>query len=82
VLIHDAQYRTEDYISTSKPKQGWGHSTPEMAIAVARASNIKRLVLFHHEPLYDDETIAAMEANARKLFADTISAYEGLELHI
>jgi phosphoribosyl 1,2-cyclic phosphodiesterase len=82
VLIHDAQYRTEDYISSAKPKQGWGHSTPEMAIAVAKASNTKRLVLFHHEPLYDDETIEAMESSARKLFADTISAYEGLELRI
>jgi phosphoribosyl 1,2-cyclic phosphodiesterase len=82
VLIHDAQYRTEDYISPSKPKQGWGHSTPEMAIAVARAANAKRLVLFHHEPQYNDEMIAAIEADAQKDFPNTLSAYEGLELRI
>jgi phosphoribosyl 1,2-cyclic phosphodiesterase len=82
VLIHDAQYRTEDYISPAKPKQGWGHSTPEMAIAVARAANAKRLVLFHHEPQYNDEMIAAIEADAQKDFPDTLSAYEGLELRI
>jgi len=82
VLIHDAQYRKEDYINPARPKQGWGHSTPEMAIAVARAANAKQLVLFHHEPQYDDETIAAMEAEAQREFPNTRSAHEGLELRI
>jgi ribonuclease BN (tRNA processing enzyme) len=53
-----------------------------MAIAVAKASNAKRLVLFHHEPLYDDETVATMEVEAQKHFPNTISAYEGLELRV
>jgi phosphoribosyl 1,2-cyclic phosphodiesterase len=82
VLIHDAQYRAEDYILPSKPKQGWGHSTPEMAISVAQAANVKRLVLFHHEPQYSDETLTEMEAEAQKNFPNTVSAYEGLELRI
>jgi phosphoribosyl 1,2-cyclic phosphodiesterase len=82
VLIHDAQYRKEDYINPARPKQGWGHSTPEMAIAVAKASGAKQLVLFHHEPQYNDETIAEMEAEARQDFQNTLSAYEGLELRI
>ena len=82
ILIHDAQYRAEDYILPSKPKQGWGHSTPDMAIAVAQAAKVKRLVLFHHEPQYNDETLAEMEAEAQKTFPNTVSAYEGLELRI
>lgn len=82
VLIHDAQYRPEDYTNPTKPRQGWGHSTPDMACAVARACNAKQLVLFHHEPSYDDETIAAIEADARKLFPCTRSAHEGLEIRI
>jgi phosphoribosyl 1,2-cyclic phosphodiesterase len=82
VLIHDAQYLPEDYANPAKPKQGWGHSTPDMAIAVAKACNAKRLVLFHHEPTYDDEKLAMIEATARKTFPGTCSAYEGLELHI
>lgn len=82
VLIHDAQYRSEDYINPARPKQGWGHSTPHMAIAVAKASQIKKLVLFHHEPQYDDETVAMMEIEAQKSFPNTISAYEGLELRV
>ena len=82
VLIHDAQYRKEDYINPARPKQGWGHSTPDMAIAVAKAAKAKQLVLFHHEPQYNDETIATMEAEAQQDFPATLSAYEGLELRI
>lgn len=82
VLIHDAQYRIEDYTNPSKPKQGWGHSTPEMAIAVAQACNAKQLVLFHHEPTYDDATISAIEEKARLAFPNTQAAYEGMELKL
>lgn len=82
LLIHDAQYRPEDYTNPFKPKQGWGHSTPDMACAVAQACGAKRLVLFHHEPNYSDEMIAAIEADAQKLFPATCSAREGMEIRI
>lgn len=82
VLIHDAQYRAEDYASPQKPRQGWGHSTPDMACNVARAANARQLVLFHHEPTYDDETIADIEEHARTLFTDSCAAREGMEIRI
>jgi len=82
VLIHDAQYRIEDYTNPTKPKQGWGHSTPDMAIAVAQACNAKELLLFHHEPTYDDATVAEIEESARKIFPNTRTAYEGLEIKV
>jgi len=79
VLIQDAQYDMEEYISS---RQGWGHSTPDMAVENVKAANVKRLILFHHEPLHNDEKIEAMEAQARKKFPDTIAAYEGLEMRL
>lgn len=82
LLIHDAQYRPEDYTNPAKPKQGWGHSTPDMACAVARECDAGQLVLFHHEPSYNDETVAEIEAGARKIFPNTCSAYEGLEIRL
>ncbi len=82
VLIHDAQYRREDYVNPARPRQGWGHSTPEMACEVARASGSKQLVLFHHEPTYDDEMIASIEAECRQQFPNTCAAREGLEIRI
>jgi formylglycine-generating enzyme required for sulfatase activity len=81
LLIHDAQYTNEEYVTG--PKQGWGHSTPEMAIAIAQAAKVKKLVLFHHDPAHDDDTLAEMEKRAQGVFPNTILAYEGLtiELH-
>lgn len=77
LLIHDAQYTTEDY---TMKRQGWGHSTPQMACEVARMCEARQLVLFHHDPTYDDEKVARLEQDAKKLFPNTLSAYEGLEI--
>src|SRR5579863_4553152 len=41
VLIHDAQYTTSDY---QQAKQGFGHSTIEMATEVAREAQIGKLI--------------------------------------
>ncbi|NNJ08735.1 MBL fold metallo-hydrolase [Chloroflexales bacterium ZM16-3] len=76
LIIHDAQYAAADYAS----KQGWGHSTPEMACAVAKMAGARRLVLFHHEPRYDDVRIAELEREAQKFFHEAQAAFEGLEI--
>ncbi len=77
LLIHDAQYTQNDYVSY---KQGWGHSTPQMACEVARLCGARQLVLCHHEPRYTDEQIAQIECEAQHWFPETIAAYEGLEI--
>ncbi len=82
LLIHDAQYRVEDYINPADPKQGFGHSTPEMACGVAQAAGARQLVLFHHDPSYDDDTVAQIEADAQRIFSCTRAAYEGLEIRL
>jgi phosphoribosyl 1,2-cyclic phosphodiesterase len=78
LLIHDAQYRTTEY--TEGLKQGWGHSTAEMAIEVARAAGAKRLAMFHHAPTNDDDTVAQMEHEAQSVFPGAFAAYEGQTL--
>ncbi|MBU1720342.1 MAG: MBL fold metallo-hydrolase [Bacteroidetes bacterium] len=83
VLIHDAQYTTEDYIGQNGfSRQGFGHSTPEIAIEVAKKANVKQLVLFHHDPEYSDEKIALIEAHSRMKHPDCIAAYEGLSIDL
>lgn len=79
LLIHDAQYTTEDY---QKAKHGFGHSTIEMATGVACAAQVHELILFHHEPTYNDAKLDAMEAEARTQFAHTRSAHEGMEVDL
>ncbi len=77
LLIHDAQYTEEDYVTS---KRGFGHSTPHMATKVARAAGVKRLLLFHHDPEYDDRALAALQEAARQDFPETSLAFEGLEV--
>lgn len=83
VLIHDAQYTTEDYLNQYSPKQGYGHSTFDMAVEAQRQSNAGKLVFFHFEPGYDDEKLNRINEYYSQKFPDkVIMAKEGLELEI
>jgi ribonuclease BN (tRNA processing enzyme) len=79
LLIHDAQYTVQDY---QQGKHGFGHSTVEMAVDVARTAHARKLILFHHEPTYDDNQLDSLETEAQKRFAHTFSAYEGMEVDL
>lgn len=78
-LLYDAQYTPDQY---RKGRVGWGHSTYEAAAEIAKSAGVGKLVLIHHEPTHDDETLRAIEASAQKLFPDTISAREGMTLEV
>ena len=54
LLIYDAQYKEEEYRAS---RRGWGHSSIEHAIETSAAAGVKRLALFHHEPLRTDREI-------------------------
>jgi len=58
VLIHDAQYTTEEYRDL---RAGWGHSTFEHAVETAVAANVKQLFFFHHDPQRTDEALSQIE---------------------
>jgi hypothetical protein len=49
-----------------------------MACEVAAAAEAGGLVLFHHDPAYDDGMIERIEREARGRFEKTVAAYEGL----
>lgn len=53
LLIHDAQYTASEYAA----RKGWGHSTVEYAADVALAAGVRRLALFHHDPMRTDEAV-------------------------
>jgi phosphoribosyl 1,2-cyclic phosphodiesterase len=53
LLIHDAQYTTEEYAS----RVGWGHSAITHTLAFAEITGARRLVTFHHDPQHDDAMI-------------------------
>lgn len=73
VLIHDSQYDDTDIASHA----GWGHSSYRQSCAVAKAAAVKKLVLFHYDPQYDDKKVAAITVKAKKIFKNTVAAREG-----
>jgi ribonuclease BN (tRNA processing enzyme) len=77
LLIHDAEYDTQDYANLQIIKQGWGHSTWEMAVEVARAAEVKQLALIHHNPMHSDAYLDAMEKKAQATFPAAFMAREG-----
>lgn len=73
-LIIDAQYTLGEAIE----KYNWGHSSFSMAADFASTWGIKRLVLFHHEPSYDDRKIHKLFQSA-EWYVDRLSS-KGLEV--
>ena len=83
VLIYDAMYTEKEYLGAVGPsKKGWGHSTWQAGVEVAKAANARRLILFHHEPSHDDECVAQIESSAQKDFPQAVAAREGLSIDL
>ena len=61
LLVHDAQYTLEEY----RGRVGWGHSPIEKAVDYAIAAKVKRLALFHHDPLRGDKALDLLLKKAR-----------------
>jgi ribonuclease BN (tRNA processing enzyme) len=78
LLVHDAQYSAEQYTALPVPKQGFGHSIPEMAIEVAKAAGVKTLALTHHDPASDDGVLKKNEARYQKEYPNLFYTQEGL----
>ena len=85
ILIYDSQYTPEEYTGKAGrggPKVGWGHSTFDEAARLARAAGVKKLVLYHHDPMQNDADVADKERRARELYANCEAAREGLVLDV
>ncbi len=82
VLLHDAQYTEEEY----PIRIGWGHSSVAHVAAFAAVSDVRRLVMFHHDPMHSDDQLESMLERVRELYdgrgAEPVLAYEGMELDL
>ena len=85
LLIYDSQYTPEEYSGTAGSggsKVGWGHSTFDEAVKLAKAAAAKKLILYHHDPMQNDAAVAEKERRARELFASCEAAREGLKIEL
>lgn len=82
VMIYDATYTDDEYYSKQSSKIGWGHSTWQEAVKVAKAANVKKLVIFHHDPLHDDDFLDQIGKDVAREFPNSILAREGTPVQI
>lgn len=50
ILLHDAQYTSQEYST----RIGWGHSAMHHALQFAKFTEAKHLLFFHHDPSHTD----------------------------
>jgi len=84
VYIREAQYTDEEY----SVKRGWGHSTWKDALNSAQQAAVKQLLLYHHDPMHDDDSMDGIVAQCRSFMNEHgmsfkfLAAYDGLELRL
>lgn len=80
VLIYDSQFTDEEYLA----RPHWGHSTPAIGLAIAKAARAGILVLFHHAPERSDQALDDLLAKTREAArgsgVEVVAAAEGLEV--
>lgn len=83
LLIHDAQYTQEEYESS---KLGWGHTSFEHTCQAASRVGVKKLVLYHHDPMRTDAQLDALASvycePGRYGAIQVLIAREGMEIEL
>ena len=75
LLIHDSQYRADEYPA----HVGWGHSSLDQTLDFAALSGVKHLVSFHHDPGHTDAEIDRLVEEAMALARPAFRVTPGLE---
>ena len=81
VLIHDAQYTSQEY----ERRVGWGHSSFNHALEFAALTKVGRLVTFHHDPAHSDvllDQIAERIKQTRELPFEFTPGKAGLTIEL
>lgn len=77
-MIYDSMYTDDEF----PDKVGWGHSTWQEGIRLARAAGVKKLILSHHDPDHEDPVMERIAAEARKSWSSAVVAREGMRISL
>lgn len=85
LVIFDAQYSLAEAMSV---KEDWGHASNIVGVELCQMAGAKHLCLYHHEPVLEDEQLAALLRETRRLEEITraatrlevSAAYDGMEV--
>lgn len=78
MLIYDAMYTDKEYHNPKSPKIGWGHSTWQEGVKMAKAAGVKQLAVFHHEPNHTDDILDEIAIEVQNACEGAFLAKEGL----
>lgn len=76
IVAYDSSYTEDEYAT----RVGWGHSTWNEGVKLAREAGVKQFCLFHHDPDHDDTVMAGIEREAQRAFPGAFAAREGVTL--
>lgn len=78
IFIHDAQYTSKEI----GKKRGWGHSTFDDVLGLARMSDSRNIIFTHHDPMRRDKDLKKILDNLRKKnpHLNLKMAKEGMEI--
>ena len=82
VMIYDSTYTDNEYHNEKSSKVGWGHSTWQEAVKIAKAANVKQLVIFHHDPLHNDDFMDEVAQDTAEQFPNSVVAKEGMVIDL
>jgi ribonuclease BN (tRNA processing enzyme) len=84
LLVMDAQYTDEEY----PQRVGWGHCTTSYTTDIAVQAGVKRLALYHHDPMRRDDMVdEIVSVSGRRLASygtdiDVFGAAEGQSVEL
>ncbi len=78
MAIYDCTFEDDEF----EARRGWGHSTWQEGIRLAKAAEVKKFGIFHHEPERDDDKLLAIEAQAQSELPISLVTRDFMEIEI
>ena len=75
-MIYDSTYTDKEFPARSD----WGHSTWEEGVRLANAANVRKFMVFHHDPDRTDAFMDRVVVDVEKARPGSIIAQEGMIL--
>jgi ribonuclease BN (tRNA processing enzyme) len=87
LVIFDAQYSLAEAMSV---KEDWGHSSNIVGVELCQMARARHLCLYHHEPVLDDEQLAGLLRETRRLEeitrgdhrVEVSAAWDGMDIRL
>jgi phosphoribosyl 1,2-cyclic phosphodiesterase len=76
LVIYDGMFSEAEYCTCV----GWGHSTWQKGVALAKAADVKGLAIFHLHPSHDDEHMRQVEKALKREMPEAFVARDGQAL--